>query len=175
MTLNAHNPDQYMASLRTIIAQGRKKIGLLIGAGAPAGMPKADGTYPLIPAVAGLTEQVLKALNSEYATQITGLKAELLKDDIETILSRVRALAKVIGKSKVHEMDGAGFEKFGQDICSQIGTIVNARLPKPESAYADLISWITGASRDHPVEAGMGRYLRIPAVFRCSVWGNCAR
>jgi hypothetical protein len=152
MTITAHNPDQYMASLRTIIAQGRKKIGLLIGAGAPAGMPKADGTYPLIPAVAGLTEQVLTALNTEYGTQIAGLKAELPKDDIETILSRVRALAKVIGKSKVHDMDGAGFEKFGEDICTQIGAIVNARLPKPESAYADLISWITGASRDYPIE-----------------------
>ena len=152
MTLNVHNPDQYMASLRTIIAQGRKKIGLLVGAGAPAGMPRADGTYPLIPAVVGLTLQVLTALNPKYGTQIAGLKAELPKDDIETILSRVRALSKVIGKSKVHDMDGLGFEKFGQDICTEIGKIVDARLPRPESAYADLISWITGASRDYPVE-----------------------
>lgn len=144
MTLNVHNPDQYMASLRTIIAQGRKKIGLLVGAGAPAGMPRADGTYPLIPAVVGLTLQVLTALNPKYGTQIAGLKAELPKDDIETILSRVRALSKVIGKSKVHDMDGLGFEKFGQDICTEIGKIVDARLPRPESAYADLISWITG-------------------------------
>ncbi len=47
MALNVHNPDQYMASLRTIIAQGRKRIGFLIGAGAPAGMAKDDGTYLL--------------------------------------------------------------------------------------------------------------------------------
>lgn len=37
MTVSVHNPDQYMASLRQIIAQGRKRIGLLVGAGAPAG------------------------------------------------------------------------------------------------------------------------------------------
>ena len=27
MTVSVHNPDQYMASLRQIIAQGRKRIG----------------------------------------------------------------------------------------------------------------------------------------------------
>lgn len=152
MSISVHNPDQYMASLRTIIAQGRKKIGFLIGAGAPAGMAKSDGTYPLIPAVAALTTQVLAALDSKYQVQISGLKAELSKDDIETILSRVRSLAKVIGKSKVHDLDGAGFEAFSKDICMEIGRIVNTRLPKSESAYADLINWITGTSRDDPVE-----------------------
>jgi hypothetical protein len=29
MTISVHNPDQYMASLRQIIGQGRKRIGLL--------------------------------------------------------------------------------------------------------------------------------------------------
>ncbi|ARP63406.1 SIR2 family protein [Mesorhizobium sp. WSM1497] len=152
MSVNVHNPDQYMASLRTIIAQGRKKIGLLIGAGAPAGMRKIDGTYPLVPAVAGLTNQVLATLAPKYGAQIAGLKAELPKDDIETILSRVRSLAKVIGKSKVHDLDGPGFEKFGEEICAEIGKIVDARLPKPESAYSDLVNWITGTSRDSAVE-----------------------
>ncbi|MGQ3284181.1 SIR2 family protein [Bosea sp. (in: a-proteobacteria)] len=152
MSVNVHNPDQYMASLRTIIAQGRKKIGFLIGAGCPAGMAKADGSYPLIPAVEGLTKQVLTTLEPKYKKQIDGLKAELPKQDIETILSRVRSLAKVIGVSKVHDLDGAGFHTFGEDICTEIGKIVNAELPKGNSAYADLINWVTGASRDHPVE-----------------------
>ena len=46
MSLSVHNPDQYMASLRTIIAQGRKRIGLLIGAGGPAGMAKLERQEP---------------------------------------------------------------------------------------------------------------------------------
>lgn len=152
MNLSVHNPDQYMASLRTIIAQGRKRIGLLIGAGGPAGMAKSDGTYPLIPAVAGLTEIVLKAVEPEYGIQLSAIKAELARHDIETILSRVRTLAKVIGKSKVHGLDEGGFEKLGERICSEIGKVVDARLPSGASAYADLVSWITGTSRDHPVE-----------------------
>jgi hypothetical protein len=152
MSVNVHNPDQYIAALRTIIAQGRKKIGLLIGAGAPAGMAREDGSYPLIPAVAGLTEQVLAAVNKKYEPLLKALKSELPKDDIETILSRVRALAKVIGSSKVHDLDGKGYETFGEEICAQIGKAVDARLPASKSAYADLVSWVIGTSRDHAVE-----------------------
>ena len=152
MSVSIHNPDQYMASLRTIIAQGRKRIGLLIGAGGPAGMAKADGTYPLVPAVAGLTELVLKAIEPDYGLQVKALTAELPQKDIETILSRVRSLAKVIGISKVHDLNGDEFEKFGERICMEIGKVVDARLPKGPSAYADLVSWVIGTSRDHPIE-----------------------
>jgi hypothetical protein len=158
MSVSIHNPDQYMSALRTIIAQGRKRIGLLIGAGAPAGMAKDDGSYPLIPAVVGLTEQVLLALNSKYGPQIAALKAELDKQDIETILSRTRELAKVIGKSRVHDLDGSGYEAFGIDICTEIGRIVDARLPKGESAYANLVNWIIGTSREHAVEVFTTNY-----------------
>jgi hypothetical protein len=38
MTVSVHNPNQYMASLWQIIALGRKRIGLLVGAGTPAGI-----------------------------------------------------------------------------------------------------------------------------------------
>ena len=36
METTVHNPDRYMGDLRQILARGRKRIGLLIGAGAPA-------------------------------------------------------------------------------------------------------------------------------------------
>ena len=62
------------------------------------------------------------------------------------------SLSKVIGKSKVYDLDDEGFEKLGQRICTEIGTVVDARLPSGSSAYANLVSWIIGASRDHPVE-----------------------
>lgn len=152
MSISIHNPDQYMASLRTIIAQGRKRIGLVVGAGAGAGTAKDDGTYPLIPAVEGLTTQVLNTLVPKYGTQIAALKAELDKHDIETILSRIRSLSKVIGKSTIHGLDGDGFKAFGENICTEIGKIVNVRLPKNGCAYNDIVNWITGIARDHPIE-----------------------
>lgn len=141
-----------MAALRTIIAQGRKRIGLLVGAGASAGMAKPDGTYPLIPAVDKLTETVLVTLAPTYQAQIEALKSELPQHDIETILSRIRSLSKVIGAAKVHGLDGKGFSAFGEAICTEIGKIVDVRLPMPGSAYANIVSWITGTSRDYPIE-----------------------
>lgn len=148
-----HNPDQYMSSLRTIIAGGRKRIGLLLGAGASAGMCKEDGSYPLIPAVAGLTTQVLDALHGKYGEQFEALKKELApKNDIETILSRVRSLSQVIGKATIHGLDGEGYASMGNAMCDEIGKIVNVSLPSAGSAYSEMVGWIVGASRDHPVE-----------------------
>lgn len=142
-----------MTALRTIVAGGRKRIGLLVGAGAPAGMKKPDGSYPLIPAVAGLTAQVLAALAPDYQAQIDALKAELHpKEDIESILSRVRALARVIGPAKIHGLDGPGYDELSDRICAEIGKIVNVRLPDGSSAYTDLVSWIVGTARDHAIE-----------------------
>ena len=141
-----------MSALRTIIAGGRKRIGLLIGAGASAGMQRNDGVYPLIPAVAGLTESVLATLHPEYRVQINALKAEIFpKTDIETLLSRIRALATVIGPAQIHNLDGAGYAAFGLKICDEIAKIVNVRLPD-SSAYDDLVTWLVGTARDHAVE-----------------------
>lgn len=152
MTVSVHNPDEYMASLRTIIAQGRKRIGFLIGAGAPAGMARGDGAYPLVPAVSGLTALVLKAIEADYGAVISALKQDLKHHDIETILSRIRSLAKVIGTTKVYDLDGDGFEVLGERICAEIGIVVDARLPAGTSAYADLVSWITGTARPSAIE-----------------------
>ena len=33
-----HNPDRFMADLRQILSQGRKRVGLLVGAGAPVAL-----------------------------------------------------------------------------------------------------------------------------------------
>jgi len=142
-----------MTALRTIIAGGRKRIGLLLGAGAAAGMKNDAGDYPLIPAVAGLTDRVLTTLDAEFGAQIAALRAELYpKTDIETILSRVRSLSKVIGPAKIHDLDGPGYEQLGERICAEIGKVVNVRLPKDSSAYSDLVNWLIGTVRDHPVE-----------------------
>ncbi|EAQ03029.1 hypothetical protein OB2597_12833 [Pseudooceanicola batsensis HTCC2597] len=152
MSVSFHNPDQYMASLRTIIAQGRKRVGLLVGAGAPAGMARADGSRPLIPAVAGLTDLVLKAIEPTYGAQIIGLQNDLENHDIETMLSRIRSLGSVLGTTEVHGLDGGGYRAMADAICVEIGKIVQVRLPGGSTAYGELVSWITGAPRSHAVE-----------------------
>lgn len=152
MTASIHNPDQYMASLRQIIAQGRKRIGLLVGAGAPAGIFPPGSDKPLIPAVAGLTDMVSEALEAEYGKTLNAVRGEIENPNIETILSRVRSLAGVIGKTKVHELDGEGHNKLSEAICAQIGSIVKKPLPVGPSPYTEFVSWISGTGREHPVE-----------------------
>ena len=68
-TTSLHNPDRYMADLRQILSQGRKRIGILIGAGAPTSIRVdednrivEDEGRPLIPGGAGLTKAVVSAL-----------------------------------------------------------------------------------------------------------------
>lgn len=152
MSLTVHNPDQYMASLRQIIAQGRKRIGLLVGAGAPAGIFPHGADQPLIPAVAGLTEMVLKALATDYGKALNAVCSEIENPNIESILSRVRSLAGVIGKTPVHGLDGAGHKTLSEAICTEIGKIVNRPLPEGQSPYTEFVTWISGTDREHPIE-----------------------
>lgn len=141
-----------MASLRQILAQSRKRIGLLIGAGAPAGVPGPSGMPPLIPAVAVLTTQVLDALKADHGTALTSVATDLNDPNIETILSRVRGLAAVIGKTPVHGLDGEGHSKLSEAICAEIGKIVDQKLPIGSSAFTELVAWISGSDRQHAVE-----------------------
>lgn len=159
MTVTIHNPDQYMASLRQIIAQGRKRVGLLVGAGGPAGVASpTDPARPLIPAVAELTTQVLAALDPKYTATIAGIKAEIPSADIESILSRVRSLAKIIGTAVVHGFNGAGHEALGKAICTEIGKIANQPLPAGPNPFSDLVNWIGGTGREHAVEVFTTNY-----------------
>lgn len=150
--MNVHNPDQYMADLRQIIAQGKKRIGMIIGAGAPGGIKKPETGEPLIPTVPELTKIVVNKLSDKHQV-MNKLIAELGQHpNIEEILSHVRSLASVIRETKVHGLNGEGFTKLGNDICEEIGKIVNQDLPEEGSAYTELISWVTGTDRPHPVE-----------------------
>jgi hypothetical protein len=152
MSITVHNPDQYMASLRQIIAQGRKRLGLLIGAGGPAGVYLTGSDKPLIPAVAGLTETVLDSLKEQYGPTLNAVKHDIDTPNIESILSRVRSLAGVIGKTKVYDLNGDGHRKLSEAICSAIGRIVNQHLPPGPSPYTEFVAWISGTEREHAVE-----------------------
>lgn len=154
-----HNPDRYMADLRQILSQGRKRIGFLLGAGVPAAVRvDADGKFsadgqPILPDVAGLTRKVLNKLDKSDRGIVDTLSSEMEeRPTIELILTRVRRLAEAIGDVEVHGLDGRGHEALAKRICETIGEIVGCSLPKGPSPYTQLISWISGTRREHPVE-----------------------
>ena len=155
-----HNPDLYMADLRQILSQGRKRIGILIGAGAPTAI-RVDGEnqivegggHPLIPDVAGLTADVESALSQEDRAVIDALKQELTGlINIETILTQVRKLAQAIGSACVHGLDATGYDAIAQRICGEIGRCVNVSLPQGPNPFSEVASWISGTRRAHSIE-----------------------
>ena len=155
-----HNPDLYMADLRQILSQGRKRIGILIGAGAPTsirlderGQILENGSRPLIPDVAGLTATVVSALSQEDRAVIEAIKQELSGlINIETILTQVRRLAQAIGTSCVHGLDANGYDSIAERICQEIGKCVDATLPKGPNPFSEVASWISGTRRVHSIE-----------------------
>jgi len=155
-----HNPDRYMADLRQILSLGRKRVGLLLGAGAPVSVcinDKGDLDYqngnPLIPDVNLLTASVIESLEDADKAVIDVIRSELSENpNIETILTRVRQLSQAIGNAEVHGLNGEGYGEVAERICKKIGDIVAKELPESNNPFTELISWIGGTQRDHPVE-----------------------
>ena len=165
-TTSLHNPDRYMADLRQILSQGRKRIGILIGAGAPTAIRvdehnriTEDGGRPLIPDVAGLTDAVVSALHEDDRKIIEILKNEIAESaNIEDILTKIRRLAQAIGNSTVHGLNGSQYEELGQKICDQIGEKVNSHLPDAPNPFSKLVSWISGTQREYSIEIFIPNY-----------------
>ena len=158
-TTSLHNPDRYMADLRQILSQGRKRIGIFIGAGAPTAIRVdgdnriVEGGKPLVPDVAGLTQAVVGKLVEKDQEVVEILKNEIDGNiNIEAILTQVRRLAQAIGKSVVHGLDGRAYDELGQRICAEIGRQVCSHLPEGPNPYSDLVSWISGTQREHSIE-----------------------
>jgi hypothetical protein len=163
-----HNPDRYMVDLRQILSQGRKRIGLLLGAGAPASIRvdaagKIDPNgEPLIPEVSRLTNAVVGALTDRNAAVVQAITADLLAKlhsppNIEAILSRIRLLSQAVGSETVHGMDAAGFEGLGKAVARLIGLRVDARLPNEPNPFSELVAWIGWPKRRHLVRGILER------------------
>lgn len=148
-----------MSDLRQVLTQGRKRVALLIGAGAPlavrvdAANRLCEAGKPLIPGVEELTRTALTGLSPVDDVAVKAIQANLGNNaNIETILSRVRLLEQALGSIEVNGLDGAGYKALGKSICQNIGKVVGANLPKERNAYTELISWVSGTLRSNSVE-----------------------
>lgn len=148
-----------MADLRQILSQGRKRIALLVGAGAPLAIKVggdgklADSGQPLIPGVDDLTKEAISALEGINHAAATAIMSDLgTGANIEAVLSHVRLLEKALGNVEMRGLNAEGYRSLGEDICKNIGKIVSARLPAGQSGYSELVSWVSGTLRAHAVE-----------------------
>jgi hypothetical protein len=154
-----------MGDLRQILSQGRKRIGILIGAGAPLsvrvdGHGKLDITgQPLIPGVEALTDTAIARLEGAHATAAEAIRAGLPgRGNIETILSKVRLFQIALGTTPMHGLDGSGYGELGKAICEAIGEIVGPSLPPGRTPYNELVSWIIGTQRSNAIEVFTTNY-----------------
>jgi hypothetical protein len=160
-----HNIDRFISDLRLILSQGRKRIGLLVGAGGPfsikvgkTGKITHDGE-PLIPSVFGLTTGIVGSLTGTEKVAVDAIVSELGADaNIEGILSRIRLLANAIGPGSHNGLSGAAYAALGSSICDQIGKLVGAKLPDEPNPYLELIGWISGTVRQWPIEVFTTNY-----------------
>ncbi|HGM6322708.1 TPA: SIR2 family protein [Serratia marcescens] len=155
MSASVHNPDTYMFDFRQLVTNGRKKIGILIGAGAPVSINVGgkDAQYePLIPNIDGLTKHVKESLSKDLLCIFEALEEFPGKNNLEKILSDVRTLGDIIGEYSVHGGDAETYKKLELDICSKIKDVVSKSLPEHQNPYSELISWINGINRTHGVE-----------------------
>jgi hypothetical protein len=143
-----------MFGFRQVITNGKKKIGLLLGAGAPFSINiGGDGPRkPLIPNVIGLTKLIKENLQEEDLRVFNEIEKSIPDKNFEKVLSKIRTLAEVIGESKIHNYDSTDFITLTNNICSAIKDAVNQDLPKGKNPYSELISWINGIKRRHGVE-----------------------
>lgn len=160
-----HNPDRFMSDLRQVLSQGRKRIGLLVGAGAPLAIKvNAEnlldpGGKSLIPGVEDLTKLAMDGLDATQVKAIDAIRTNLEPDaNIEAILSRVRLMQQALGTAKVFGLDADGYKALGLAICKRIGKAVAPKLPKSQNAYTELVAWISGTMRTHAVEVFTTNY-----------------
>lgn len=156
---STHNPDRFISDLRQILSQGRKRLGLLVGAGAPLSI-KIDATgkivvngNPLIAGLESLTSTTIDALTGHDAIAAKAIQNDLgANANIESILSRIRLMQQALGTTTVNGLDSEGYANLSRILCSKVGEAVGVSLPKERNAYTELISWVSGTVRTHPVE-----------------------
>ena len=117
-----------------------KRIGLLVGAGAPTAIRISKETgkiaeigEPLIPDVTHLTQAVINALKEKNAIAVQAIRQDLSdkfgpSPNIEAVLSRIRLLSQAIGTETVHGFNGVNYEALGTTICDLIGSRVSTSL-----------------------------------------------
>ncbi len=160
-----HNLDRFMVDLRQILSQGRKRLGFLLGAGAPMSLLVdeknniASAGSPLIPGVARLTDIVIERLCEEDKAVIDALFPDRNEEvNIETVLTRIRRLSEAIENERIYGLNGSEYRGLAERICKTIGRLVSPVLPDSPNPYTELATWIGGTYRDHPVEVFTPNY-----------------
>lgn len=168
-TTTWHCPYRRATDLLQRLAPGKMRIGFLLGAGCALAIRVQDGetTKPLIPEIAGLTEQVKKVLDSNEEIKAVAKNAwervigrGILTPTVEDVLSHIRTLRSlcssvqpgICGNTEIDGFTESHLMKLDQAICEEMRKIVSKTLPSRGTPYHVLAKWIQAIARDKPVE-----------------------
>lgn len=151
-----YDPRSTALEIREQLSSGRRRLALLVGAGASmaAGLPGIAG-------LSGEVEQRLEEpLKSKYKTieGVVGTGA-----DVEQVLSRIRLCRELIGQSDTYEVDGLSGHTEAREldfaVCRLIYEVVEGRTADLTSHHV-LAQWlhILHPERDFPVEVFTTNY-----------------
>jgi len=156
-----HCPYRRTIDLLQRLAPNKMRVGFFIGAGCSLSVQGMDGK-PLIPEIAGLTEQVRVYLehNAKLRSVMQAawdrvIARGIATPTVEDVLSHIRTLKSLCGKDEKSQIDGFSADllaKLDRAICEEIKEIVSKTLPTNETPYHALASWIQAIPRDMPVE-----------------------
>lgn len=156
-----HCPYRRTVDLLQRLAPGKMRIGFLLGAGCPLAVrvTKDGANVPLIPDIAGLTDQVFRELSTEDAVKAVAQVAwdrvsarGIAKPTIEDVLSHIRTLGSLCGDAGVDGFSRDDLKNLDRSICHSVRNIVSRTLPGSDTPYHALASWIQAIAREHPVE-----------------------
>ncbi|MGN7919873.1 SIR2 family protein [Lysobacter sp. 22409] len=148
-----HDLNRIQRDLQESLSLDKHPVALLIGAGCPLSVRIENNegkNAPLIPDVRGLTDMVISKLAGNPA--FDNVVKQFGEDDavaptIEDMLSRVRLLARVVGKGSARGLDKNSLLHLEAALCSEVAKIVRAELPSCETAYHRLVDWAGAIDR----------------------------
>ncbi|MCL4519724.1 MAG: SIR2 family protein [Thaumarchaeota archaeon] len=155
-----HDPQKHVSYLQQCLSSDKMPIGFLLGAGCPVSIVSDDKSKtPLIPDIAGITKSIMTALkkNKDCAPSLTVLESHFktdgkLNQNVEDILSHIRALRAVAGKGKVRDLSADNLDKLDETICDLINDLADKNLPDMKTPYHRVALWIDNIGREKPVE-----------------------
>jgi hypothetical protein len=152
------DPVQCVKQLRQALAVDKLAVGFILGAGCPCSIRVSNGgggpEIPLIPDVKGLTGIVRERLTASvehekaFSTLISMLEADKFPNpDVETMLSRVRALKEVAGNGEVRGLNSKDLKDLEQEITKAIVEVVDRGLPDRTSTPYHALARFVGSNR----------------------------
>lgn len=147
-----HPLEVQLNYIRLGLAQDKRPIGFLIGAGAPMSLKDADSN-PLIPDLETLTHQVKTDATPEVTALVNNLLADIGdKCTLEDLLSYIRALTAIPGAKDVRGFGLERLRRLDEELCLAVRDKVSVKLPDDDSGYKALALWLGSVNRDVPVQ-----------------------